>query len=215
MVAAMVRAVRWGGALRPTRSFCRLQPASTDLVVASLSLHWVNVLPGALIQLRQALRPDGLLLASVPALGTLAELRRALTEAEAALTGGASPRVSPFPDLRDCAALLQRAGFALPVADVEEITLLYADRLALLREQRAAAEANAVWLRESGGCRLGGCFPRRWGCCRSGTGGWRRRCRLAMPRVTGWAPAAGAAEATAARGAEQVSLAQVFKDGDA
>ena len=123
-------------------------PASFDLIVASLSLHWVNDLPGALIQLRQALRPDGLLLASLPALGTLAELRQALTQAEAALTGGASPRVSPFPDLRDCASLLQRAGFALPVADVEDLTLLYADPLALLRELRAAGEANAVWLRD-------------------------------------------------------------------
>src|SRR5277367_2770202 len=128
--------------------FLPFAPASFDLVVASLSLHWVNDLPGALIQLRQALVPDGLLLASMPALGTLGELRQALTEAEAALTGGASPRVSPFPDLRDCAALLQRAGFALPVADVEELTLLYADPLALLRELRAAGEANAVWLRD-------------------------------------------------------------------
>ncbi len=119
-------------------------PASFDLVVASLSLHWVNDLPGALIQLRQALRPDGLLLASLPALGSLGELRSALTEAELALTGGAAPRVSPFPDLRDCAALLQRAGFALPVADVEDIRLLYADPFALLRDLRNAGEANAI-----------------------------------------------------------------------
>jgi NADH dehydrogenase [ubiquinone] 1 alpha subcomplex assembly factor 5 len=121
---------------------------SFDLVVASLSLHWVNDLPGALIQLRRALRPDGLLLASLPALGSLGELRAALAGAETALTGGASPRVSPFPDLRDCAALLQRAGFALPVADVEDITLLYGDRLALLRDLRAAGETNAVALRD-------------------------------------------------------------------
>jgi SAM-dependent methyltransferase len=119
-----------------------------DLVVASLSLHWVNDLPGALIQLRMALRPEGLLLASLPALGTLAELRTALTQAEAALRGGASPRVSPFPELRDCAALLQRAGFALPVADVDEIRLAYADPLALLRDLRAAGETNAVALRD-------------------------------------------------------------------
>ena len=122
--------------------------ASFDLVVASLSLHWVNDLPGALIQIRRALRPDGLLLASLPVLGTLAELRRSLTEAELALAGGASPRVSPFPELRDCAGLLQRAGFALPVADLEEIRLLYADSLALLRELRAAGEANALRQRD-------------------------------------------------------------------
>jgi NADH dehydrogenase [ubiquinone] 1 alpha subcomplex assembly factor 5 len=115
-----------------------------DLVVAHLSLHWVNDLPGALLQLRRALRPDGLFLASMPVLGTLGELRAALLEAEAALTGGVSPRVSPFPELRDCAGLLQRAGFSLPVADVEEIAFLYADPLALLHDLRAAGEGNAV-----------------------------------------------------------------------
>ncbi len=124
--------------------FLPFAPASFDLVVASLSLHWVNDLPGALIQLRQTLRPDGLLLASLPALGSFAELRTALTEAESGLTGGAAPRVSPFPDLRDCAALLQRAGFALPVADVEDIRLLYANPFSLLRDLRAAGEANAI-----------------------------------------------------------------------
>lgn len=119
-------------------------PASFDLIVASLSLHWINDLPGALLQLRQALRPGGLLLASLPALGTLAELRAALTEAEAEIAGGVSPRVSPFPELRDCAHLLQRAGFTLPVADVEDIRLLYADPLALLMDLRAAGETNAI-----------------------------------------------------------------------
>ena len=123
-------------------------PGSFDLVIASLSLHWINDLPGALIQLRMALEPDGLLLASLPALGTLGELRNALTQAEADLMGGASPRVSPFPELRDLAALLQRAGFALPVADVEEISLRYADPFALLRDLRAAGEGNAVALRD-------------------------------------------------------------------
>ncbi|GAC1341521.1 MAG: methyltransferase domain-containing protein [Acetobacteraceae bacterium] len=122
-------------------------PNSFDLVVASLSLHWVNDLPGALIQLRRALRPEGLLLASLPALGTLAELRTALTAAELRLTDGASPRVSPFPDLRDLAGLLQRAGFALPVADVEDISLAYADPIDLLLDLRAAGETNAVALR--------------------------------------------------------------------
>jgi hypothetical protein len=104
----------------------------------------VKDLPGALIQLRQALRPGGLFLASLPVLGTLAELRTALTEAEAELSGGASPRVSPFPDLRDCAHLLQRAGFTLPVADVEDVRLLYANPLGILTDLRAAGEANAI-----------------------------------------------------------------------
>ncbi|HJS85126.1 MAG TPA: methyltransferase domain-containing protein [Acetobacteraceae bacterium] len=128
--------------------FLPFAPASFDLAIASLSLHWINDLPGALIQIRRALRPDGLFLASLPVLGTLAELRAALSEAEAALLGGAAPRVSPFPDLRDCASLLQRAGFALPVADVEELRLMYADPLALLRDLRAAGEANALVQRD-------------------------------------------------------------------
>ena len=124
--------------------FLPFAPASFDLIVASLSLHWVNDLPGALLQLRQALRPGGLFLASLPALGTLQELRSALTKAETAIAGGVSPRVSPFPELRDCASLLQRAGFRLPVADVEDIRLVYADPFGVLRDLRAAGETNAV-----------------------------------------------------------------------
>jgi SAM-dependent methyltransferase len=119
-------------------------PDSFDLVVANLSLHWVNDLPGALIQLRRAMRPEGLLLASLPLLGTLDDVRRALTETETELRGGVSPRVSPFPDLRDCAGLLQRAGFTLPVADAEDIDLLYANPLGLLRDLQAAGERNAI-----------------------------------------------------------------------
>jgi SAM-dependent methyltransferase len=115
-----------------------------DLAMAHFSLHWVNDLPGALIQLRRTLKPGGLFLASLPVLGTLAELRAALLDAESMLTGGVTPRVSPYPDLRDCAGLLQRAGFLLPVADVEEIELLYAHPLDLLHELRAAGETNAV-----------------------------------------------------------------------
>ncbi len=118
-----------------------------DLVVASLSLHWVNDLPGALIQLRRALKPGGLMLASMPVLGTLQSFREALLAAESEISGGVSPRVSPFPELRDCAGLLQRAGFALPVADVEEIVFSYASRLALLYELRAAGETNAALAR--------------------------------------------------------------------
>ena len=137
-------ALNSGPCVAADEEFLPFAPASFDLIIASLSLHWINDLPGALLQLRQALRPEGLLLASLPALGTLAELRTALTEAEAEIAGGASPRVSPFPELRDCAHLLQRAGFAVPVADVEEIRLLYADPFALLTDLRAAGETNAI-----------------------------------------------------------------------
>ena len=147
-LSAAMAALSGRSAVAADEEFLPFAPASFDLVVASLSLHWVNDLPGALIQLRMALRPEGLLLASMPALGTLGELRQTLTEAEAALTGGAAPRISPFADLRDCAALLQRAGFTLPVADVEELRLLYADPFALLRDLRAAGETNALRERE-------------------------------------------------------------------
>ena len=123
-------------------------PGSFDLIVASLSLHWINDLPGALLQLRHALRPDGLFLASMPVLPTLSDLRSAMLQAEMEAAGGVSPRVSPFPELRDCAGLLQRAGFALPVADADEIDLAYRDPLALLRDLRAAGEGNAVMLRD-------------------------------------------------------------------
>lgn len=123
-------------------------PASFDLIVANLSLHWVNDLPGALVQLRRALRPDGLFLASLPGFGTLQELREALAGAESALRGGLSPRVSPFPELRDLAGLLQRAGFALPVADGEDLPIRYRTPLALLRDLRAGGEANAVLARD-------------------------------------------------------------------
>jgi len=118
-----------------------------DLIIAHCSLHWINDLPGALIQLRRALKPGGLFLASLPVLGTLAELRAALLDAETTLTGAVTPRISPYPDLRDCAGLLQRAGFSLPVADVEDIEFLYATPLALLHDLRAAGETNAVTAR--------------------------------------------------------------------
>jgi SAM-dependent methyltransferase len=184
-------------------------PGSFDLVVASLALHWVNDLPGALIQLRRSLRPDGLFLASLPVLGTLADLRAALTEAEAALTGGASPRVSPFPDLRDCAALLQRAGFALPVADAEEITLAYATPLALLHDLRAAGETNAVALRDR---RVPprALFPAALGGLSLQDG--RLPVRLRMAFMTGWAPA-DTQPKPLPRGSGQISLAQALSDG--
>ncbi len=124
-----------------------LAPHSFDLIVAHCSLHWINDLPGALIQFRQALKPNGLFLASMPVLGTLAELRTGFLEAEHAITGAVNPRISPFPDLRDCAGLLQRAGFSLPVADAETIEFLYADKLRLLHDLRAAGETNAVLAR--------------------------------------------------------------------
>ena len=189
--------------------FLPFAPASFDLVVASLSLHWVNDLPGALIQIRAALAPDGLFLASLPALGTLGELRAALTRAEAELTGGAAPRVSPFPDLRDCAGLLQRAGFALPVADADDIRLLYADPMALLRDLRAAGEANAVALRARR-TPPRALFPAALAALPVEDGRHPATLRLAM--LTGWAPSPTQPRPLP-RGSGQVSLAVALKDG--
>src|SRR5579884_3110275 len=120
------------------------RPASFDLAVSALALHWVGDLPGALVQLRRALRPDGLFLAALLGGRTLTELRTALIEAELAEEGGASPRVSPAIDLADAAGLLQRAGFAMPVADADLLTATYPDALALLRDLRGMGETNAL-----------------------------------------------------------------------
>jgi SAM-dependent methyltransferase len=121
-----------------------LAAESADLVVSNLALHWVNDLPGALVQMRRALRPDGLLLAAMLGGQTLVELREAFLMAEAEIEGGVSPRVSPFADVRDIGGLLQRAGFALPVTDLDVITVSYADPFALLRELRGMGETNAT-----------------------------------------------------------------------
>ncbi len=127
-----------------------LRPASLDLVLSNLELHWTNDLPGALVQLRRALKPDGLLLATLFGGETLAELRRALMEGELLEEGGASPRVAPFADIRDLGRLLQRAGFALPVVDSDTLTVTYPDALALMRDLRAMGETNALRERRRG-----------------------------------------------------------------
>lgn len=115
-----------------------------DLVVSSMSLHAVNDLPGALVQIRKALRPDGLFLAALPGGRTLMELRHALMQAEIELTGGVTPRVAPTMDVRDGGNLLQRAGFALPVADSEIVDVTYGDAFALMRDLRAMGETNIL-----------------------------------------------------------------------
>jgi len=121
-----------------------LADGSTDLVVSLMTLHWANDLPGALSQIRRALRPDGLFLGTLLGAGTLKELRTVLTEAELAERGGAQARVSPFADGFDGAGLLQRAGFALPVADVDRLTVRYPDLFALIRDLRAMGETNVL-----------------------------------------------------------------------
>ena len=119
-------------------------PASFDLAVSNLSLHWVNDLPGALAQVRRALKPDGFFLASLLGGDSLFELRRCLMDAELRVAGGVSPRVSPMADVRDAGNLLTRAGFALPVADSDTITVSYANAFELMKELRGMGESNAV-----------------------------------------------------------------------
>ena len=120
---------------------------SLDLVVSGLSLQWVNDLPGTLIQIARALKPDGLLLAAMLGPRTLEELRAALMAAEVETTGGAAPRIAPFADVRELGGLLQRAGFALPVADSEIVQVTYESPRALMDELRAMGAANALHMR--------------------------------------------------------------------
>ncbi|HEY4126008.1 MAG TPA: methyltransferase domain-containing protein [Rhizomicrobium sp.] len=119
-------------------------PETFDLIVSVLSLHAVNDLPGALVQIRRALKPDGLFLAALFGGETLLELREAFAAGESETTGGISPRVSPFADVRDLGGLLQRAGFALPVADVERTNVRYASFDSLVTDLRALGETNAL-----------------------------------------------------------------------
>jgi NADH dehydrogenase [ubiquinone] 1 alpha subcomplex assembly factor 5 len=163
--------------------------SSFDLIMTVLSLHWVNDLPGALIQIRRCLRPDGLFLGCMLGSGTLAELRDALLHAEAEVEGGASPRVSPFADVRDAGMLLQRAGFALPVVDTERIAVNYPDTLALMHDLRGMGESNAVSDRRKG-------FSRRATLARAAAryarddaaSGARMTANFQVLTLTGWNP---------------------------
>jgi SAM-dependent methyltransferase len=121
--------------------------AQHDLVISNLVLHWVNDLPGLIVQANRALRADGLFMAALLGGETLHELGHCLLAAEAEITGGASQRVIPFADVRDLGSLLQRAGFALPVTDMDTITVTYAHPLKLMQELRGMGEANALTAR--------------------------------------------------------------------
>ena len=138
-----------------------------DLVLSAMDLHWVNDLPGTLIQIGRILKPDGLFLGAMLGGATLWQLREALGAAESEIEGGLSPRVSPFADLRDAAGLLQRAGFALPVADSETIEVEYDDALALMRELGAMGEGNLVAERRRGLARRATLAARGGDLCRA------------------------------------------------
>jgi SAM-dependent methyltransferase len=124
-----------------------LEPQSANLVLAPLSLHLTNDTPGVFIQIRRALKPDGLFLAAIPGAGTLQELREVLLATEIEMTGGASPRVIPFADVRDIGSLMQRAGFALPVIDAENYTVRYDSIFPLMRDLRAMGMSNPLTAR--------------------------------------------------------------------
>ncbi len=115
-----------------------------DLAVSLFSLQWINDLPGALIQIRSCLKPDGLFLAALLGGSTLLELRQAFAQGEIATRGGVSPRVAPFADVRDLGSLLQRGGFALPVSDLERLNVRYSDLYALARDLRAHGLTNVL-----------------------------------------------------------------------
>jgi NADH dehydrogenase [ubiquinone] 1 alpha subcomplex assembly factor 5 len=163
--------------------------ASFDLALSALALHWVGDLPGALIQLRRALRPDGLFLGAMLGGVTLTELRTAVLEAELSEEGGVSPRVSPTAELGDAAALLQRAGFAMPVADADTITVTYPDAVALMRDLRAMGETNALSarrrtpLRRSTLARAAAIYSERFGLPDG-----RVSASFEILYLTGWAP---------------------------
>ncbi|MEL6277392.1 MAG: methyltransferase domain-containing protein [Pseudomonadota bacterium] len=137
-LAAQAGAEHW------TQDALPLDAASQDLVLSGLDLHADNDPVGTLIQIRRALRPDGLFIGVLFGGDTLAELRVALAEAETEIDGGLSPRVSPMAEIRDLGALLQRAGFALPVADSDRLTVWYPSPLDLMRDLRSMGETNAL-----------------------------------------------------------------------
>ncbi len=186
---------------------------SFDLVISCLALHWVNDLPGALIQIRRALKPDGLFLAAFFGNATLAELRAALLDAETEMEGGASPRISPFADVRDGGDLLQRAGFVLTVANTETLEVSFPDPLALLADLRGMGETNAViqrrrsFTRKSTLARAMALYQER-----HGDSDGRITATFEIIFLTGWAPGPGQRQPLAP-GSGQVSLTQVLSDG--
>jgi SAM-dependent methyltransferase len=133
-----------GWSVAGDEEFLPFADATLDLAVSALSLQFVNDLPGTLLQIRRALKPDGLFLAALLGGDTLTELRQAFAAAEAEIEGGVSPRVAPFADVRELGALLQRAGFALPVTDIDRLTVRYDSAFALMHDLRRMGATNAL-----------------------------------------------------------------------
>lgn len=182
-----------------------------DLVVSALSLHLVNDLPGALVQIRRALKPDGLFLAAVLGGGTLGELREAFMAAEIEVEGGASPRVAPMAEIRDYGALLQRAGFAMPVADTDVVEVTYPSPLALMRDVRDMGAANALaarrrqFLRRETLARVAEIY-----CMHYPAPGGRVKATFEIVHLSGWAPHDNQ-QKPLAPGSAQVALADALR----
>ena len=166
-----------------------LRDASVDLIVSALALQFVNDLPGALLQIRRALTPDGLFLAALVGGETLTELRQAFAAAESDVEGGVSPRVAPFADLRDLGALLQRAGFALPVADTDRLIVRYDTVFDLMHDLRRMGATNALLdrrrtpLRRATLLRMAEIYARRFA-----DADGRVRATFEIVWLSGWAP---------------------------
>lgn len=198
----------------PQQSEEQLNPQlhDLDLAVSLLSLHETNDTPGALTQIRMALKPDGLFMGVMPGGGTLGQLRECLTLAEEEISGGAAPRVYPFVDVRTAGALLQRAGFALPVTDEETITVRYPDMFALMRELRSMGATNALHARlrrftpRMVFIRAAEIYRQRFGAADG-----RIPATFNFVWLSGWAPSADQAK-PAKRGSATASLASVLDD---
>lgn len=193
----------------------KLLPESIDLAVSVLALQQANDVPGMLIQARRALRPDGLFLAAMAGQGTLAELRESLLAAEAELSGGVSPRVAPFAEVREAGALLQRAGFALPVADVEPLTVRYDTMFGLMHDLRVMGVTNPLAARtrrpatRAFFARAAEIYAERF----SDPDG-RVRATFSIIWMSGWAPHASQQQPLRP-GSAKVSLASVLGDASA
>jgi SAM-dependent methyltransferase len=189
-----------------------LEPESIDLAVSLLSLQETNDIPGMLIQTRRALKPDGLFLGAMAGQGTLAELKESLLAAETELSGGASPRVAPFADVREAGALLQRAGLALPVADVEQLTVRYDSMFHLMRDLRGMGAGNALSARSRRPAtrgffaRAAEIYAERF----SDPDG-RVRATFSIIWMSGWAPHASQQQPLRP-GSAKVSLASILSD---
>ena len=189
-----------------------LEPSSLDLAVSLLSMQELNDIPGFLIQVRRALKPDGLFIGAMAGAGTLTELRDALLAAETELSGGASPRVLPLADVRDAGALLQRAGFALPVADHDDLTVRYATMFDLMRDLRAMGVTNVLAGRSRRpATRALFTHAAQIYAGRHSDADGRIRATFSLVWMSGWAPA-DSQRKPLRPGSAQVSLARVLED---